>query len=61
MNSIIKRLKSKTYWLSILVAASGQLPLAEEFLGEYYGVVSMVIAALIAAMRESTNKPLSEK
>ena len=61
MKSIIKRLKSKTYWLSILLAASGQLPLAEEFLGEYYGIVAMITAVLVAAMREATNKPISEK
>lgn len=61
MNSILKRFKSWTNWLAILVAVSGNLPLVEDMLGEYYGVTSLVIAVLIVIMREKTTKPVSEK
>jgi len=61
MKSILKRFKSKTYWLAILTAASSQLPLIKDMLSEYYGVTALVIAVLIAAMREATDKPVSEK
>lgn len=61
MKSIIKRLKSKTYWLAILVAASAQLPLSKEFLAEYYGITSIVLAVAIAALREATKTPVNEK
>lgn len=61
MKSTIKRLKSKTYWLAILVAISSQLPLAKDFLAEYYGITAVVIAVAIAALREATKAPVSEK
>lgn len=60
-STLIKRLKSKTYWLAILVAASAQLPLAKEFLSEYYGAISIVLAVAIAALREATKTPVNEK
>lgn len=61
MKSTIKRLKSKTYWLAILVAASAQLPLAKDFLADYYGITAIVIAIAIAALREATRAPVSDK
>lgn len=58
---LIQRLKSRTYWLAILVAVSANLPGLSGLLGEYYGLASLVIAVLIAGMREVTTKPVSEK
>ncbi len=58
---IIKRLKSKTYWLAILVAVSANLPGLSELLGQYYGLTSLIIAVLIAALREVTKEPVSAK
>jgi len=61
MKSIIKRLKSKTYWLAILVVISAKLPLMEGFLAEHYGITTMVIAVAIAVLRELTKEPVSNK
>lgn len=61
MKSIIKRFKSKTYWLAILIALSSQLPLAQDLLAEFYGPIMIIISVAIAALREVTTKPVSEK
>lgn len=61
MKAIWKRLKSRTYWLSILLAVSANLPVISDFLGKYYGVTLMVVAVLIAALREVTKEPVSGK
>lgn len=58
---IWQRLKSRTYWLAIFVAVSANLPGLSGLLGEYYGLTSVVIAVLIAALREITTVPVSEK
>lgn len=56
-----RRRKSWTYWLAGLTALSAQLPAVRDLLGEYYGATGLVIAVLIALLREKTNRALSEK
>ena len=58
---INKRLKSKTYWLAICVAASAQLPAVKDMLAEYYGITSVVLALAIAALREMTKTSVEDK
>ena len=61
MKFILDRFKSRTYWLALLTAASPQLPLVKDFLADYYGITALVIAVLIAALREATTKPVGGK
>ena len=66
MNWLIKRLKSKTIWLTTI--APGLLAFMvmysshiESLLDEYYNAVFLVIAALAWYSRETTNQSLDEK
>ena len=58
-------LKSKTINLSYVVAAFGAaqmyLPEMKVMLGEYYGLIFMVVGVAYAVLRKVTTKPLSEK
>ena len=61
MKNLLKRLKSKTYWLAIFVTISSNLPNIRDLLADHYGVTAMIIAVAIAALREVTTKPVNEK
>jgi len=61
IKTIWQRIKSKTYWLAIMVAVSANLPGLRDILGDHYGLVSLVVAVLIAALREATKEPISAK
>lgn len=60
-----KRLKSKTYWLGVLVIfvgfAQANFPMIANYLGEYQGAVNFVIGFLVLFLRELTKTPISEK
>lgn len=62
---IKKRLKSKTYLLSLAVTALGVVELnfhlLQQQLGEHYGVAFIVIAAASAVCRELTSTSISDK
>ena len=63
--SIIKRLKSKTYLFNIAVGAVGILELnfglLREALGPYYPAAFIVVAVAGFVLRELTKAPVSEK
>ena len=61
MKSIAKRLKSRTYWLGILTAASAALPEMRDFLAQYYGIVAVLLGISIAALREVTTNSIGDK
>ena len=59
-------LKSKTLWLSVLIAISGVLEqsatLITQIVGQgNIGIVMMVISIAVAVLRVLTTAPLSEK
>lgn len=60
-----KQLKSKTMWFSWFVMAFGvlelNLHLVQEYLGDSYGVIFMIIALISGTLRIYTVVPLHEK
>lgn len=63
---ILKRLKSRTYWLGVGVMALGYMEAYGDQLGpilppEYRGYATLAIGAAIMILRELTNKPIKEK
>ena len=65
METITKRLKSKTYIYSIiltaLTVAQDNLPLLKEYLLDNYNMTMFVIIMTTVILRELTTKPISEK
>lgn len=59
--ALLKRAKSRTYWLALVVAVSSQLPLIKDLLAENYGITAMALTVIIAVLREDTNKALKDK
>lgn len=63
--TIKKRLKSKTYQLSLLMGFMGivemNFHLLQEILGQYYGVTYIAAMFLFMLVREMTNSAISEK
>lgn len=62
---IKQRVRSKTYWLGFAVMmlsyAQSNIGQVDQFVGEYKGLVTFVIGALIMVLREATKGPLSDK
>lgn len=66
MNAIIKRLKSKTYWAAILgttlVVVEQNAQFFSHYLPESMRQLSILMwPVLMIALRELTDKPVSEK
>lgn len=65
MDKILKRLKSKTYWLAIITAGVGvvevNMGLMKGLLGDWYGVAFVAVALLSMAIREVTTGSVSDK
>ena len=57
--------KSKTMWFAAILAALGvvqtQLPELKELLHDWYPLMTVGVAAAVAALRMVTRVPLSEK
>lgn len=68
MGSILKRLKSKTYWLGFATLVLGSLETAQAsgmlpqlFEGHTRALITLVTALAIFTLRELTKTPISEK
>lgn len=61
MTFIAKRLKSRFYWLGMLLIISGQIEELRPLLAEWYGVASVVLSLIIFTLREDTTKAVSDK
>ena len=65
MNSLKRAHKSKTMWLSLILAVASPileaLPQAKAFLGDNYGLALIVLSAIVGGLRYVTTKPLSDK
>lgn len=67
LDSIRKRLKSRTYWLGIGVHVLAMLLLVQDNMAslnipaKYVGIAGIVLGAAIYWLRELTTKPVSDK
>lgn len=65
MDNLVKYIKSKTILFSAILAVMGvlelNLGLLENLLGDWYGVVFILISAITAFLRVMTVVPISEK
>jgi len=59
------RLKSKTNWTALAIAALGVVdmnyPLLKSWLGDWYGVSYIAIGIAMAVLREFTKEPVRDK
>lgn len=66
MNALIKRIKSKTYWLGAAVVAAGFLDQNTQLISQlipeqYRGLAVSLIGVAVWVLREVTTQPLSDK
>lgn len=66
MKQLLQRLKSKTYWLAIVVGVLGAVQIAWPtmlpVMGEkLFGWTTLIIGVAVALLREVTREPLQDK